>query len=90
MFAIVCAAHSAILSSLSRLPPHRVLAINRGERAKVLRVKLECDADELFREAARLLIPEGHPHAQFLGDCVRDALQRLVIPSLERELRRLA
>jgi uncharacterized protein len=73
---------------LSRLPPHRVLAINRGERAKVLRVKLECDAEELFHEAARLLIPEGHPHAAFLSDCVRDALHRLVIPSLERELRR--
>lgn len=74
--------------SMSRLPPHRVLAINRGERAKVLRVRLECNSDELLREAVRLLVPEHHPHREFLVECVRDALQRLVVPSLERELRR--
>jgi uncharacterized protein len=73
---------------VSRLPPHRVLAINRGERAKVLRVRVECKSDELLREAMRLVVPEGHPHAELLAECLRDALQRLIMPSLERELRR--
>jgi uncharacterized protein len=35
-----------------------------------------------------LLVPDSHPHGAFLQACVRDALQRLVLPSLEREIRR--
>jgi uncharacterized protein len=35
-----------------------------------------------------LLVPAGHPHADFLRGCVRDALARLVLPTLEREIRR--
>jgi uncharacterized protein len=73
---------------LSRIPPHRVLAINRGERAKILRVKIESDTEEMTRVAEELLIPKEHPHAEFLRGCARDALARLVIPSLEREIRR--
>lgn len=74
--------------SISRIPPHRILAINRGERARILRVKMEADTKVMGEEAERHLIPEGHPHAEFLRGCVRDALQRLIVPSLERELRR--
>jgi uncharacterized protein len=33
-------------------------------------------------------VPDDHPHVTFLRNCARDALQRLVMPSLERELRR--
>jgi uncharacterized protein len=73
---------------LGRIPPHRVLAINRGERAKLLRVRVEGPADELQATAEALLVPAGHPHADFLRGCVRDSLQRLVLPSLEREIRR--
>ncbi|MCE9526541.1 MAG: helix-hairpin-helix domain-containing protein, partial [Planctomycetales bacterium] len=73
---------------LHKVPPHRVLAINRGERARAIRVKIEADFDAMQREAEQLLIPEGHPHAEFLRQCVRDALTRLLIPSLEREIRR--
>jgi protein Tex len=73
--------------SLNRLPPHRVLAINRGERARILRVKLELNFEELFR-AATFVIAEDHPQREFLLGCLRDALQRLILPSLEREARR--
>ncbi|MEX2141199.1 MAG: Tex-like N-terminal domain-containing protein [Pirellulales bacterium] len=73
---------------LSRIPPHRILAINRGERAKILRVKIESDTAEMTRVAEEMLIAQDHPHAEFLRGCARDALQRLVIPSLEREIRR--
>ncbi|MGI8981132.1 MAG: Tex-like N-terminal domain-containing protein [Pirellulaceae bacterium] len=73
---------------LHKVPPHRVLAINRGERARAIRVKIEADVDAMQREAEHLLVPEGHPHAEFLKQCVRDALTRLLIPSLEREIRR--
>ena len=41
----------AFQESLSRIPPHRVLAINRGERARILRVKIEADMEAMRREA---------------------------------------
>lgn len=74
--------------AISRVPPHRILAINRGERAKALRVKVEGDNEAMFTAAVEVLVSEGHPHADFLRACVRDSLQRLVVPSLEREIRR--
>jgi uncharacterized protein len=73
---------------LERIPPHRVLAINRGERAKLLRVRIEGPTEELQAVAEALVVPADHPHATFLRGCVRDSLQRLVLPSLEREIRR--
>ena len=73
---------------LHRAPPHRILAINRGERAKALRVKVEADFEAMHKLAAELLVPAEHVNAEFLRGCVRDALDRLVLPSLEREIRR--
>ena len=73
---------------LSRVPPHRVLAINRGEKAKVLRVSTQCDAEALESLAAEELVRPDHAHTEFLRGCVKDSLERLVIPSLEREARR--
>lgn len=74
--------------SVSRIPSHRVLAINRGERTRILRVKMEADIESMAAEAESRVIPEGHPHTEFLKGCVRDAIHRLLFPSLERELRR--
>jgi uncharacterized protein len=73
---------------VQRVPPHRVLAINRGERAKLLKARIDGPVDEMQAAAEEVLVPAGHPHAEFLKGCVRDALARLVLPSLERELRR--
>ncbi len=73
---------------LAKIPPHRILAINRGEKAKMLRVRIDADVEELQRTAEELLVPPEHPHADFLRGCARDALARLVLPSLEREIRR--
>src|SRR3954447_20956551 len=73
---------------LHRMPPHRVLAINRGERAKILRVRIDSDATAIESLAVELTVPENHAHKDFLTGCVRDALTRLLLPSLEREVRR--
>ena len=78
----------AFSEPIQRVPPHRVLAINRGERAKLLKVRIEGPADELQAAAEAILVPADHPHAEFLRACSRDALARLVMPSLEREIRR--
>ena len=73
---------------LKKTPPHRILAINRGERAKVLRVKIESDIEAMHGVLDELCLPEGNPHAEFIRGCARDALSRLILPSLDRELRR--
>lgn len=73
---------------LHRIPPHRVLAINRGERAKILRVKIDADQQAIEALGIELLVPAEHAHRQFLIGCVKDAFERLLLPSLEREARR--
>lgn len=54
---------------LDRVPAHRLLAINRGERAKLLRVRIEAPAEELQSVAEAILVPTEHPHAEFLRGC---------------------
>jgi uncharacterized protein len=77
------------------IPPHRTLAINRGERANALQVKLEFDPEALkfavfvgSEDRPPALAFGDHPHAEFLRTVADDALGRLLIPSLEREIRR--
>ncbi|MEX0819416.1 MAG: Tex-like N-terminal domain-containing protein [Pirellulaceae bacterium] len=74
--------------SLAKLRPHRVLAINRGERAKILRVCVGGDLEAMIAAATEMLVDEAHPNGDFLRECVRSAVNRSVLPSLERELRR--
>jgi protein Tex len=78
----------AYSEQLDRIPPHRVLAINRGERAKILRVKVEADMEAMQAITDELVVRAEHPHAEFLRGTGRDALARLIFPSLEREVRR--
>ncbi|NQT13042.1 MAG: helix-hairpin-helix domain-containing protein [Planctomycetes bacterium] len=73
---------------IKKIPPHRILAINRGERGKVLRIRVECNIDAMYAAIDEFCVPPEHPHSEFLRGCARDALTRLVLPSLEREIRR--
>ncbi|MDZ7616391.1 MAG: Tex-like N-terminal domain-containing protein [Patescibacteria group bacterium] len=73
---------------IRKIPHHRVLAINRGERARVLKVKIDADLEAMYRAIDECLVPEGHPHAEYLRGVARDALARLILPALEREARR--
>ncbi len=74
-------------SPLRNLPPHCVLAVNRGERVKVIKVKIEVDEAKILENAKTLCIPAEHPHAEFLAGCLKDALNRRMIPVMEREIR---
>ena len=73
---------------ITKIPPYRVLAINRGERAKVLSVKLMVKTDQMLGAAESLVIAAEHPYGDFLRNCLRDAVAKSLLPSLERELRR--
>jgi uncharacterized protein len=74
--------------SARRIPPHRILALNRGEKEGPIQVKLEWDV-EAVRKAAVAKIPiADHPHGEILKSAAEDAIARLILPSLEREIRR--
>src|SRR5579872_4155668 len=73
---------------VGKVPHHRVLAFNRGEKDGALRIKLEWDAVAVQGEIAKLLKIENHPCAEFLNRSLADAVDRLIHPSLEREVRR--
>jgi uncharacterized protein len=73
---------------VSRIPPHRVLAFNRGESAGALRVKFEWDQPAVLAEIAAHLNLAQSRFADFLERCLADAVDRLIHPSLEREVRR--
>jgi uncharacterized protein len=74
--------------AVQSLPPHRVLAINRGEKAGALRVKFVWDDARANTELVIHLRVNDHRHPEFLQRCLSDAVTRLIGPSLEREIRR--
>lgn len=70
------------------VPPHRILAINRGEKEGILQVKLEIPEDTVYRTVLSKIIM--NPQATGIGVIERaaaDGLKRLLYPSLEREVR---
>lgn len=78
----------AYSEAAQKIPPHRVLALNRGEKASVLRIKFEWDqtrADLLVRDHLQL---DQHRFADVMRPCAQDALHRVIHPSLDREVRR--
>ena len=73
---------------LSQVPPHRVLAINRGDKEGPLKIRLEVSRPELEAAFFHQLPLEGHPQAEVFRAAAIDALDRLILPSMEREVRR--
>lgn len=71
-----------------QMPPHRVLAVNRGEKEQVIRARFEWDKDRVKDIALHNLPFADHPHFDLLQSVVEDAMERLLLPSLEREIRR--
>ena len=74
--------------ALAKIPNHRVLAINRGEKEKKLKVKVAVDADQMHSVIARSIIKnEKNIFFGLLQDTITDAYKRLMAPSIEREMR---
>jgi len=70
------------------VPPHRILAINRGEKEEILKVRIEMPEEGIVGEVTRKVISNPQSlGAVVYGKAVVDGLHRLLIPSLERELR---
>lgn len=71
---------------LSRIPNHRVLAIDRGEKEEALRVKLISNEEELLSIMLQTIKPSDDKK-DYAYEIAKDSLKRLIYPSLERELR---
>ena len=72
---------------ISRMQGHQVLAVNRGEKEKLLKVSLELDHDEAMRAVRRAVVVPGSRAMEFIQAAAEDAYDRLLFPSLERETR---
>jgi len=69
------------------LPSHRILAINRGEKLECLKVKLEADKERIEAVFAALYLKAGSIFDETLKGVFTDCSKRLLLPSLEREIR---
>jgi uncharacterized protein len=72
---------------ISKIPNHRVLAINRGEKEEKLRVKAQVEADVASGMLERRVIKRPSIFTELLKTTIADSYKRLIAPSLEREMR---
>ena len=72
---------------ISRLQGHQILAINRGEREGFLKVSVEMDREEALVVLRRAVLMPGSPSMAFVRAAAEDAYDRLLQPSMEREIR---
>ncbi len=70
-----------------KIPSHRILAINRGEKEGFLKVKIEIDEEEALYVLFDKFVKEGSITSDSVAEAAADALKRLIYPSLEREVR---
>ena len=71
-----------------RIAPHRILAIDRGEKEGFLSVSLECDTDRIINYLLKKETPKHPaPTTPYVEQAVRDSYSRLIQPSVEREIR---
>ncbi len=76
-------------SPINRLQGHQILAINRGEREDILKVSVEMDREAALIPVRRRVLNPGTPAMAFVRAAAEDAYDRLIFPSVEREMRNL-
>lgn len=72
---------------ISTLPPHRILAIFRGERENILKVKLIIDEETCINTCLALLYTEGYKHNKIIEKCAARAYKTMLSSSIELEIR---
>lgn len=72
-----------------KIAEHRILAIDRGEREGYLKVSIEVDINYCIAQIASCLVSAKHDLFEMIQEIAKDAYQRLIFPSLEREVRNL-
>ena len=72
---------------LKSIRPHRILAINRGEKDGFLKVKFEVNDDEIIKYLESKIIKNDSIYKNILLDCIKDAYKKNIKPSIERQIR---
>ncbi|MBF0718558.1 RNA-binding transcriptional accessory protein [Staphylococcus sciuri] len=72
---------------IKKIVPHRVLAINRGESEGILKVGFEIDTASLESYLTTQFVKKEHKHIEMIKEAIQDSLERLILPSIEREIR---
>lgn len=73
---------------VSKIRPHRILAMNRAENEKIITVKIDLDKERMTSYLERKVIKRQDSTASvYIKEAIDDALKRLIYPSLEREVR---
>jgi uncharacterized protein len=72
---------------VARIPSHRILALNRGEKEEFLRVKIEIDVDAALKILYDAFVVNGSITTETVRSAAADAWKRLIEPSIEREVR---
>ena len=73
---------------VSWIKPHQLLAINRGEKEGILKVDIDAPIEQIESFLERKLIHKNNPDTtKLLKESIADALKRLILPSIEREIR---
>ena len=73
---------------IAKVAGHRVLALNRGEKEKILTVKIEAPTEDIIRYLEKQVITRSNPNTTpVLRDVVEDSYSRLIGPAIEREIR---
>ena len=69
------------------IPSHRILAINRGEKEKILSVKVTCNDDKIIDYLNKKVLKGNKLTDKYLEESIKDSFKRLIYPSIEREIR---
>ena len=73
---------------VTKLAGHRVLALNRGEKEKILTVKVEAPEDRILRYLEKQINKKENPNTtDTLKEVIEDSYKRLIAPAIEREIR---
>ncbi len=72
---------------VNKVLPHRTLAINRGEKEGFLKVKIEVEEKIILEHLYKNWLQPGSITAEYVEKAIKDALNRLVLPAVEREVR---
>ncbi|WP_148631241.1 Tex family protein [Bacillus sp. E214] len=74
--------------AIGKIVPHRILALNRGEKEGVLRVSIKTDTQKILDYLARKMnLNTANPSAVIMKEAIEDSYKRLIQPSIEREIR---
>ena len=74
--------------AIAKLPGHRILALNRGEKEKILKVSIEAPVDDIINYLSKKVISKDNVNTnEALKATIEDAYTRLIAPSIENEIR---